>query len=73
MTLASEPFASPITLGPDHLTAVGTADVPSLAADTSAKNAGIEVPNVTDGHSGAAPDMGAIIEGRPVPAFGAAR
>jgi hypothetical protein len=73
VTLASEPFASAIMLGPDHLTEVGAADVPSLAADTNAKNAGTEVPNVTDGYSGAAPDMGAIIEGRPVPAFGAAR
>jgi len=73
VTLASEPFATAITLGPDHLTEVSTADVPSLAADTGAKNAGTEVPNVTDGYAGAAPDMGAIIEGRPVPAYGAAR
>lgn len=73
MTLAEEPFAAAIALGSDHLTEVTTVDTPALAADAAAKNAGTEVPNVTDGFAGAAPDMGAIIEGRPVPAYGAAR
>ena len=34
---------------------------------------GIEMPNVTDGYAGAAPDMGAIIEGRPPVRWGAVR
>jgi hypothetical protein len=69
----SDPFTSPITLGPDHLTEVGATAPPALSPGVSAKNAGAEIPNITDGHAGAAPDMGAIIEGRPVPRWGATR
>jgi hypothetical protein len=69
----SDPFGSPITLGPDHLTEVMTSDTPSLAAGSSAKNAGTEIPNITDGYAGAAPDMGAVIDGRPAPKWGATR
>ena len=69
----SDPFASPITLGADHLTLVSTTEAPALAADASPKSAGVAIENVTDGHAGAAPDIGAIIEGRPLPQWGAQR
>ena len=31
---------------------------------------GVAIPGVTDGFSGEAPDIGAIITGRPVPQYG---
>jgi hypothetical protein len=69
----SDPFAAPITLGADHLTEVMATAPPALSPGQSPKNAGAKIPNINDGHAGAAPDMGAIIEGRPVPRWGAIR
>lgn len=69
----SDPFVASITLGADHLAEFTTAAMPALQASASAKNAGVPIANVTDGYTGAAPDMGALIEGRPVPRWGAAR
>jgi hypothetical protein len=69
----SDPFAAPITLGADHLTEVMTTAVPALTPGASPKNAGVEIPNINDSHAGAAPDMGAIIEGRPAVRWGAVR
>jgi hypothetical protein len=43
---------------------------PVLAAGTSPKNSGVAIPNITDGFTGAAPDRGALISGRAVPAYG---
>lgn len=67
------PFVSAIVLGADHLTEYTGNTVPVLSTSAHAKNAGVEIPNITDGHSGSAPDMGAIIEGRVVPRWGAVR
>ncbi len=68
----SDPFIVPVPLGPDHLTLISEeTTAPALAPGGSAKHAGVEIPNVTDGHAGAAPDIGAIIEGRPTPQWGA--
>jgi hypothetical protein len=67
------PFASPVTLGADHLTLVTTNEPPALADGVAASGAGVAIPNVTDGFAGAAPDIGAIIEGRPPPQYGAQR
>jgi hypothetical protein len=67
----SDPFEEGITLGADHLTEVMIEAVPTLTADDAAKGAGIAIPNITDGFAGVAPDIGAIIEGRPVPQWGA--
>jgi hypothetical protein len=67
----SEPFASPIPLGSDHLTELDTSLVPAPKAGAAFEAAGTPIPNVTDGFSGTAPDMGAIITGRPPPAWGA--
>jgi hypothetical protein len=69
----ADPFATPVMLGADHLTRVTTPAAPALAAGTSPKNAGAPIANVTDGYVGAAPDIGAVIEGRPLPAWGAHR
>jgi hypothetical protein len=66
----SNPWTVTVTLGPDYLTEITTAYVPVLSAGTTPKNAGVVIPNITDGFSGAAPDRGAIIEGRPVPQYG---
>lgn len=71
VVIGSDPFDEPVVLGSDHLDDVITDVVPSLAPRARAKGAGIEIPNVTDGFAGAAPDMGAIIEGRPLPTWGA--
>ena len=69
----TDPFAVAISLGPDHLTEITTDAVPTLAAGASPKHTGVSIPNVTDGFAGAAPDMGAIIEGRTAASWGAKR
>jgi hypothetical protein len=69
----SDPFESAVTLGADHLTLVTTTTPPTLAADTSPSHAGVPIANVTDGYTGAAPDIGAMIEGRAPPQWGAQR
>lgn len=69
----ADPFTSPVTLGADHLTLVTTQTAPTLATGVSPKHAGAPIANVTDGHAGAAPDIGAVIEGRALPQWGAHR
>ncbi len=68
---AADPFATPVTLGATHLGEVLTQFTPALAAGSTPKNTGTPIANITDGFSGAAPDMGAVIAGRVVPQFGA--
>ncbi|HEU0204004.1 MAG TPA: hypothetical protein VFR86_26650 [Burkholderiaceae bacterium] len=68
-----DPFVSPIALGTTHLSEIATTVVPALRSGVNAKNAGAAIANVTDGFGGAAPDIGAIIEGRPLPSWGALR
>ena len=67
----SEPFTPAIVLGSDHLTRVVPLQIPALADGAAMRNAGVAIPNITDGHSGAAPDMGAIIGGRQAVSYGA--
>jgi hypothetical protein len=67
----SDPFEGAVMLGGDHLTEVMIEVVPALAGGDLAQGAGAVIPNITDGFTGAAPDIGAIIEGRPVPQWGA--
>lgn len=71
LLLAREPFETAIPLGADHLTEITSLYVPALGAASLARNAGTAIPNVTDGYSGAAPDLGAIITGRATPTWGA--
>jgi hypothetical protein len=73
VVLASDPFASLVTLGSDHLTEVTTDVTLALDGASPAKHAGVAIPNVTDGFTGAAPDLGAVIEGRSSPTIGAHR
>jgi hypothetical protein len=44
----------------------------SLAPGSSAIDRGIELPTITDGFTGAAPDLGAFESGRPMPRYGPA-
>lgn len=67
----SNPFANTLTLGPDAETEVTGLTTLEIDPSSALKNAGTPIPGITDGYSGAAPDMGAIIEGRGVPNRGA--
>ena len=70
VVVPAQPFASAITMAPDYSTQVTGSPSAALAAVSTARNAGVVVPGITDGFSGAAPDIGAIITGRPVVQFG---
>lgn len=69
--VASDPFASPITLGADYTTEY-TGHLDARITSGTARNAGVAIAGVTDGYTGAAPDIGADITGRTSPAIGAA-
>jgi hypothetical protein len=66
-------FATPITIGTSHLTEYTATPAPALAPGSNARGAGISLPNITDGHTGNAPDIGAVIDGRARPRWGAVR
>jgi hypothetical protein len=66
----ANPWTTTIMLGAESLIEVTQTFTPVLAAGTSPKNSGVAIPNITDGSSGAAPDRGAIISGRPIPQYG---
>jgi len=70
--VASDPFVAPITLGADYTTQYSGHLDARIASGSAARNAGVAIAGVTDGFSGAAPDMGADIAGRVLPAIGAA-
>jgi len=42
----------------------------SLRPGSAAVDRGVELPNITDGFTGQAPDLGALEVGRPVPVYG---
>jgi hypothetical protein len=42
----------------------------TLASGTSAVDRGLVLPNVTDGFTGTAPDLGALERGCPLPIYG---
>lgn len=69
--LQAEPFVDPVPLGTDHLTEITALFVPTLADGSAAQGGGVAIANVTDGFSGAAPDIGAVIAGRSLPDWGA--
>ena len=66
----ANPWTLNIVLGADSFTEVTERYTPALAAGSSPRNSGVAIPNITDGFSGSEPDRGAIISGRPVPAWG---
>jgi hypothetical protein len=41
-----------------------------LRPGSAAVDRGIELPNITDGFSGRAPDLGALEVGKPLPIYG---
>ncbi len=69
-TLLSPPiFASGLVAPGSYTTTLVPQDV-TLAASSSAGDRGRVLANVTDGFTGAAPDLGAIERGCPMPIFG---
>jgi hypothetical protein len=67
----SNPWTTTIQLGSDSLVEVVNSYSPVLSSGSAPKNSGTVIPNITDGYSGAAPDRGALISGRPQPVWGA--
>ena len=68
-----DPFEPPIALGANHLTEFMAETTAVLRSDANVRSAGVALPNVTDGFTGSAPDIGAVISGRAVPRWGAKR
>lgn len=66
----ADPFAVDVTLGNSYQTEITTPYSPSLASGSAARGAGVAIPGITDGFSGSAPDMGAIITGIGPPVWG---
>ena len=66
----ANPWTSTITLGATFLTEIVATYLPTPAVGASIKNSGVAIPNITDGFLGAAPDRGAVIEGRPPVVYG---
>jgi hypothetical protein len=54
---------------PTHVGAVDSVDL-RLKKGSAAIDAGIELPNITDGYRGRAPDLGAYEYGVPLPQYG---
>jgi hypothetical protein len=64
------PFVEEIELGEDYLTQLTRTYVPRLAEGSAPRAHGVAIPGITDGFTGAAPDMGALLTGLPVPVWG---
>jgi MYXO-CTERM domain-containing protein len=67
--LGASIFASGLTAPPSYMTALTPTDG-TLAPGSDAIDHAMTIPNVTDGYSGAAPDLGAQETGCPVPIYG---
>lgn len=66
----SDPFADDIKLGENHLTQITTFYTPKLSDGSAPRGKGAPIPGITDGFTGDAPDMGAIITGVAIPQWG---
>ena len=67
---AAQPiFASGLTPPASYTTTVAPQDA-TLDAASGAIDHGVVLPNLTDGFVGAAPDLGALERGCPLPIFG---
>jgi hypothetical protein len=66
----ADPFIVDVVLGATYLTQVTTLYAPFVGDGTTPRSAGMPVPGITDGFSGSAPDMGAMITGIQAPAWG---
>ena len=67
------PFVDAIELGSDSLSAVETNVVPTPKSGSRLQRAGVAIPGITDGYTGPAPTVGAVIAGRAQPSYGARR
>jgi hypothetical protein len=67
--LADPVFANGLTAPPTYTVTLAPQDVP-LATGSPAIDAGVVLPNVNDGFTGAAPDVGAWEVGCPLPLYG---
>lgn len=71
LIIESNPFVTDIIFpGADYRTLVPVTYTPILKTNSVAKGKGRAIPGITDGFSGNAPDIGALIEGRPIPVYG---
>jgi len=68
--LSSPLFQTPLSLPADYTTFWTPRDV-TLHASSNAVDAGLVIPNITDGFVGNAPDLGAWERGAPIPIYGA--
>lgn len=67
---AANPFEDDVVLGENHLKQIEKPYVPKLKSDAMPRGKGVAIPGITDGFTGDAPDIGAIIAGRPIPQWG---
>jgi len=67
--LGSQRFANGLVPPPTYQTNMAPQDV-TLASGANAIDAGVALPNVNDGFHGAAPDVGALEVGCPIPLYG---
>jgi len=65
-----QPFATEIWFNDSYDLPVVPLYEPQLSESSVARNAGVVIPGITDGFSGSAPDIGAVIGGRPPPEVG---
>jgi hypothetical protein len=66
----SNPFTEDIVLGESYRDEVTQTYLPILLPGSSPKGSGVVIPNITDGFIGAAPDRGAVIDGRALVQYG---
>src|SRR5690606_37158303 len=66
----TNPWNETVTLGMDYQTEITTYYDLTLADGDNARNAGVAIPNITDGFTGAAPVIGHAIHGRAEVAYG---
>ena len=66
----ADPFAQDVTMGNSYVTEITTPYSPALTPGSIPSGAGVAIPGITDGFSGAAPDIGAIIAGIGPPTWG---
>lgn len=62
-------FAAGVAVPPSPFPGLAAADL-RLAAGSAAVDKGLVLPNINDGHAGAAPDLGAHELGAPLPVYG---
>ncbi|KKK50329.1 hypothetical protein LCGC14_3126100, partial [marine sediment metagenome] len=66
----SDPFVKDIKLGDSYLKRITRLYTPVLSEGTAPRGAGVAIPGITDGFTGKAPDMGAMITGVKAPTWG---